>query len=80
MKTKCLAPVNAIGPPALLLLADRLLLPAFAAHFDDAPADLRALDAAPDVDLRTDETALLRAPLLRLTGVVADAGMGKRLG
>ena len=73
--------MNASGTPALPLLVDRLL--ELAAHFDDAPADLRALDAAPDVDLRTDATVLLRAPeaLLRPpTGVVADAGMGNKLG
>ena len=71
-----------MGPPALLLLAERLLL--FAAHFDEAPPDLRALDAAPVADFRTEDTALFRAPLpvalLRFTGVLADAGMGNRLG
>ena len=63
-----LEPVNAVGPPVrpfllLVLLDDKLLL--FAAHFDEAPTVLRTLDAAPDVDLRAEVTALLRTALLR---------------
>ena len=69
MKTMVRGPVKLIGP------ADRLVSRALLAHLEEAPTDLRALDAAPDA-LRLLRTLAVGRPALLL----ADAGMGMTLG
>ena len=63
------------GPEKLIGPVDRLVSRALLAHLDDAPADLRALAAAPEA-LRLPRTLAEARPTL----LTEDAGMGMTLG